>query len=191
MIFEAAKRNDAFAVTLVEEASTRLGLKVAYLTNFFNPEVVVLGGGVERGGELVLNVVRRVVKQLAMEEASGVVKIILSRLGEDRRGLRGRVPRNAGTFFRGLTWPFPREDCSTRPNSTITRKRTSRSFDTIRKKGPIARAEISRLIGLNIVTVTSYVDQYIKKGVIKEVGSTFRAAGANRPWWTSIPRRST
>jgi glucokinase len=67
----------------VEEASTRFGLKVAYLTNFFNPEVVVLGGGMERGGELVLNTVRRVVKQLAMEEASGIVKIILSRLGED------------------------------------------------------------------------------------------------------------
>ncbi len=83
MIFEAAKKSDALAVNVIEEASTRLGLKVAYLTNFFNPEVVVLGGGVERGGELVLNVVRRVVKQLIMEEASGTVKIILSRLGEE------------------------------------------------------------------------------------------------------------
>ena len=82
-IFEAAKKGEARATTIVEEASTRLGLKVAYLTNFFNPEVVVLGGGVERGGELLLNVVRRVVKQLIMEESSGVVKIILSRLGED------------------------------------------------------------------------------------------------------------
>ncbi len=82
-VFEAAKKNDALATGLVEEASTRLGLKVAYLTNFFNPEVVVLGGGMERGGELVLNTVRRVVKQLAMEETSGIVKIILSRLGED------------------------------------------------------------------------------------------------------------
>ncbi len=83
MVFEAAKKGEARATAIVEEASTRLGLKVAYLTNFFNPEVVVLGGGVERGGELVLNVVRRVVKQLIMEESSGVVKIILSRLGED------------------------------------------------------------------------------------------------------------
>ncbi len=83
VIFEAAKRGDALAVSAVEAASTRLGLKVAYLTNFFNPEVVVLGGGVERGGELVLNVVRRIVKQLVMEEAAGIVKIILSRLGED------------------------------------------------------------------------------------------------------------
>lgn len=82
-VFEACKKNDPLAVTLVEEASTRLGLKVAYLINFFNPEVVVLGGGMERGGELALNTVRRVVKQLAMEEASGIAKIILSRLGED------------------------------------------------------------------------------------------------------------
>ena len=43
----------------------------------------MIGGGMERGGELVLNTVRRVVKQLAMEEASGIAKIILSRLGED------------------------------------------------------------------------------------------------------------
>jgi predicted NBD/HSP70 family sugar kinase len=83
MVYEAAKKGDAFSVSIVEESSTRLGIKVAYLTNFFNPEVVVLGGGVERGGELVLNVIRRVVKQLVMEEASGIVKIILSRLGED------------------------------------------------------------------------------------------------------------
>ncbi|HTL71550.1 MAG TPA: ROK family protein, partial [Candidatus Eisenbacteria bacterium] len=82
-IFDAAKKGDPVAVNVVEEAATRLGLKVAYLTNFFNPEVVVLGGGVEKGGELVLNVVRRAVKQLVMEEASGIVKIILSRLGED------------------------------------------------------------------------------------------------------------
>lgn len=50
-------------------------------------------------------------------------------------------------------------------------------LDTIRKKGPITRAEISRLIGLNIVTVTSYVDQYIKKGVIKEVGIDVSSGG--------------
>ena len=83
IIYESAKKGEARAAHVIEEASTRLGLKVAYLTNFFNPEVVVLGGGVERGGELVLNVVRRVVKQLVMEESAGVAKIILSRLGED------------------------------------------------------------------------------------------------------------
>ncbi len=83
IVFEAAKRGDALAVELIQEAGTRMGLKVAYLTNFFNPEVVVMGGGIERGGELMLTAIRRVVKQLVMEETSGIVKIILSRLGED------------------------------------------------------------------------------------------------------------
>ena len=56
-------------------------------------------------------------------------------------------------------------------------KKNLQILDTIRKKGPIARAEISRLISLNIVTVTSYVDQYIKKGVIKEVGIDVSSGG--------------
>ena len=56
-------------------------------------------------------------------------------------------------------------------------KKNLQILDTIRKKGPVARAEISRLIGLNIVTVTSYVDQYIKKSVIKEVGIDVSSGG--------------
>ena len=56
-------------------------------------------------------------------------------------------------------------------------KKNLQILDTIRKKGPVARAEISRLIGLNIVTVTSYVDQYIKKGVIQEVGIDVSSGG--------------
>lgn len=56
-------------------------------------------------------------------------------------------------------------------------KKNLQILDTIRKKGPIARSEISRLIGLNIVTVTSYVDQYIKKGVLEEVGIDVSSGG--------------
>src|SRR3989344_5547461 len=56
-------------------------------------------------------------------------------------------------------------------------KKNLQILDTIRKKGPIARAEVSRLIGLNIVTVTSYVDQYIKKNVNKEVGIDVSSGG--------------
>ena len=64
-------------------------------------------------------------------------------------------------------------------------KKNLQILDTIRKKGPIARAEISRLIGLNIVTVTSYIDQYIKKGVIKEVGIDV-SSGGRKPTLVAI-----
>ncbi len=56
-------------------------------------------------------------------------------------------------------------------------KKNLQILDAIRKKGPITRAEISRFIGLNIVTVTSYVDQYIKKNVIQEVGIEVSSGG--------------
>lgn len=69
-------------------------------------------------------------------------------------------------------------------------KKNLQILDTIRKKGPIARAEISRLIGLNIVTVTSYVDQYIKKGVIKEVGIDV-SSGGRKPTLVDLNPQAT
>ena len=69
-------------------------------------------------------------------------------------------------------------------------KKNLQILDTIRKKGPIARAEISRLIGLNIVTVTSYVDQYIKKGVIKEVGIDV-SSGGRKPTLVDLNSQAT
>jgi len=82
-IFEAVKKEDRPIMDVCEKTVNLIGLKIAYLTNFFNPEVVVLGGGFEKGEDFVLNGVRRVVKQLVMNEISGNVKIILSRLGQD------------------------------------------------------------------------------------------------------------
>ncbi len=86
-VLEAAQKGDGPIAELVERTVTLLGLKVAYLANFFNPEVVVLGGGFEHGGDFVLNRIRVVVKKLVMEETGSVAKIILSRLGKDAVGL--------------------------------------------------------------------------------------------------------
>jgi predicted NBD/HSP70 family sugar kinase len=82
-VFEAVKMGDKACTDLVDRTLSVMGLKVAYLTNFLNPEVVVIGGGLDRGGDYVVNYVRRVVKKIVMEEVAGSVKIILSRLGED------------------------------------------------------------------------------------------------------------
>ena len=50
-------------------------------------------------------------------------------------------------------------------------------LETVRRRAPIARADISRLIDLNIVTVTSYVDQDLKKGILQEVGVDISTGG--------------
>ena len=39
-------------------------------------------------------------------------------------------------------------------------------LEVIRKNGPISRTDISKITELNIVTVSNYVNHYIKKGLL-------------------------
>ncbi len=83
MVIQAASKEDKVAIDVIEMAGIGLGTRVAYLINLFNPEIVVIGGGVEKAGELILCPVRKTVRKLAFEEPASKVKIIPSALGED------------------------------------------------------------------------------------------------------------
>lgn len=82
IIIEAAKAKDKIATEIIENAGANLGIRIAYLVNLFNPEVVVIGGGIEQAGELLLGPVRKTVRSLAFEEPANTVKIVPSRLGD-------------------------------------------------------------------------------------------------------------
>ena len=83
MIIKSAGDQDRVCIDVIEMAGIGLGTRVAYLINLFNPEVVVIGGGVEKAGELILGPVRKAVRKLAFEEPASRVRIIPSSLGED------------------------------------------------------------------------------------------------------------
>ncbi len=82
-VIEAAKAGDKLAIDFLEEAGDYLGTKVAYLINVFNPDIVVIGRGIERGGEILLNAMRRSIDRWAFKEALKVVKIVPTSIGED------------------------------------------------------------------------------------------------------------
>lgn len=82
-IIEAAKSGDTLAIDLLEDAAVNLGIRVAYLVNLFNPEIVIIGGGVEKSGSLFLEPLRRTVRKWAFEEPANIVKIIPAQLGTD------------------------------------------------------------------------------------------------------------
>ncbi|MFC1667464.1 ROK family protein [Candidatus Omnitrophota bacterium] len=82
-IIDAAKSGDTLAIELLEDAAVNLGVRVAYLVNLFNPEIVIIGGGIEKTGSLFLEPLRRTVRSWAFEEAASVVKIIPAHLGRD------------------------------------------------------------------------------------------------------------
>ena len=51
--------------------------------NLFNPEIIVIGGGIEKAGDLILEPIKTTVKKLAFKEQADIVRIITSAMGED------------------------------------------------------------------------------------------------------------
>jgi len=56
---EAARKGDAPAVALLELLGTRLGIGVASIVNAFEPQRIVIGGGLSAAGDLFMEAVRR------------------------------------------------------------------------------------------------------------------------------------
>lgn len=83
LVIEAAQKGDRLAEELIENAGVELGIRVAYLINLFNPEVVIIGGGIERAGSLILEPVKKTVKRWAFEESTKQTKILPAHLGKE------------------------------------------------------------------------------------------------------------
>jgi len=63
---------------------------------------------------------------------------------------------------------------------TDRQRRNLQILDTIRKNRLISRAEISKATGINIVTVSNYIDVYLRKGLVFERGLDI-STGGRRP----------
>ena len=83
IIFNLAKSGDDIAREAIFQAAKRLGIKIAYLVNLLNPEVVVLGGGLEDAGEDFIKQVNATVKDWAFRNATEDLRIIYSQLREN------------------------------------------------------------------------------------------------------------
>ncbi|MFC3688663.1 ROK family transcriptional regulator [Aquipuribacter hungaricus] len=78
----AADAGDAAANELVRDGGRRLGLLLAGLVSFFNPDMVVFGGQVASGlGHPLLAELRSVVYRRSLPLATGNLPIVLSELG--------------------------------------------------------------------------------------------------------------
>jgi predicted NBD/HSP70 family sugar kinase len=82
-IVRGVKERDAVALKVVEQSGNELGKKIAFLVNLLNPEIVVIGGGIEDCGAPLLDAVKSAIKEWSVEEASAQVKIIPSAFGEN------------------------------------------------------------------------------------------------------------
>jgi glucokinase len=84
----AAREGDEGAVRLWDETLEALSCGITSIVNLFEPELVVLGGGVTRSGDQLLGPVRATVRAAAMRPAGEAVDVVLSPFG-DRVGVVG------------------------------------------------------------------------------------------------------
>lgn len=77
----AAERGDHLAQEILREAGEALGFGLAQAITLLNPERVVLGGGVMKAGDFLLNSVRATAQRYVLPGAR--VEIVLAELGDD------------------------------------------------------------------------------------------------------------
>jgi len=83
VISRAVQAEDVFALQLIKNAAKKLGIKAAFLVNVFNPQMVIIGGGLEKLGMPFIDEIRRIIAEMSFAEAAGSVKIVPSRIGEN------------------------------------------------------------------------------------------------------------
>ncbi len=78
----AAHEGDETAVGVFDLIGSRLGVALASFANIFEPEVIVIGGGVIAAGELLLAPARRELEARALRPMNGT-PVVAAELGED------------------------------------------------------------------------------------------------------------
>ena len=81
-IFDAAKSGDNLATELIEEFGKRLGLALANIACVVDPEVFVIGGGVSKAGDILIDATQKYFKEYAFHACRNT-KFELATLGND------------------------------------------------------------------------------------------------------------
>lgn len=81
MIAQAARKGDSLARDVIARAARYLGIGMVNLVNIFNPERIIVGGGVARMGNLLLDPARKVVEERAFLLPAHTVRIVPAKLG--------------------------------------------------------------------------------------------------------------
>ncbi|MDP3878768.1 MAG: ROK family protein [Dehalococcoidales bacterium] len=79
----AAQDGDSLALAVIERSARYLGAGLVNLVHIFNPEMIVVGGGVSKMGDLLLEPVRQTVDERAFPLLAQGVRIVPARLGDD------------------------------------------------------------------------------------------------------------
>lgn len=82
-IFELAKNGNKTAAEVLEKFEYYLAVGIANIINIFQPQIVVVGGGMSAQGDYLLEPVRKAVYESILTKDSEITKIAAATLGND------------------------------------------------------------------------------------------------------------
>ncbi len=82
-VIEHARIGDDDAVEVLRRVGSHLGVGIASYVNIFNPDMVVIGGGISAAGELLLAPARAEFRRRALPALRQGVEIVVAKLGND------------------------------------------------------------------------------------------------------------
>lgn len=83
VISEAYRKGDRLAARIWKEAGADVGVMLADLVNIFNPEAIIVGGGVAQAGEPLFNAIKEEIIKRAFPLLSKNIKILPASLGPE------------------------------------------------------------------------------------------------------------
>lgn len=81
-VFDALKEGDALAKRVVERFGKYLGTAISIMAGVLDPEVIVIGGGVSKAGEILLDYIRKYYRPYVYKSSKDT-EFALAQLGND------------------------------------------------------------------------------------------------------------
>ncbi|HTK08747.1 MAG TPA: ROK family protein [Ktedonobacteraceae bacterium] len=104
---KAAARGDACAIAIIREAAKLIGEALAILVSLLNPDMIVIGGGVARIGNILLAEIRSVIYQRSLPLATRHISIVPTKLdhvvgviGANALAMEGLLEKGMDSFIR-------------------------------------------------------------------------------------------
>lgn len=94
----SAGEGDPVSIDIIRTSGHLVGDVLASLVNFYNPGMIVIGGGVSKIGNLLLSSIRQVVLHRSLPLATRDMRIIFSQLG-DEAGVTGAMALAVENLF--------------------------------------------------------------------------------------------
>ena len=82
-VFRAAGAGNGAARAITDEVGRALGLAMVGLVHLFNPECIVIGGGMVHAGSILLDPIRATLERHAMPIPRERVRLVTATLGDD------------------------------------------------------------------------------------------------------------